>query len=96
MARLFTEQEFDDSANEDYLRNIVGGQTAQPNNAETLTGLYQSVFNRAPDEGGYNFWLNAMNTMGYTPEMVRSEFLKSPEYLARTAAPAPAQPASAG
>ena len=64
MARLFTEQEFDDSANEDYLRNIVGGQTAQPNNAETLTGLYQNVFNRAPDENGFNFWLNAMNTQG--------------------------------
>lgn len=79
-------------ADENDLLNIVGGQQpAAPNNADILTGLYQDVFKRAPDQGGFDFWLGAMNKEGYTPEMVRSEFMKSPEYLkTQPSAPAPA------
>lgn len=49
-------------------------------NEAALTELYAEVFNRAPDQGGLDFWLWAMNDLGYTPEMVRAEFLRSPEY----------------
>lgn len=49
-------------------------------NEAALTDLYAEVFNRAPDQGGFDFWLWAMNDLGYTPEMVRAEFLRSPEY----------------
>lgn len=49
-------------------------------NEAALTDLYAEVFNRAPDQGGLDFWLWAMNDLGYTPEMVRAEFLRSPEY----------------
>lgn len=54
-------------------------------NISALRGLYGSVFGRAPDTAGFNFWLDAMNNQGYTPEMVRNEFLKSPEYLSMQA-----------
>ena len=87
---LFNERD----TTQDDLLNIVGGTTGgqaqQPNNSAALTGLYQDVFKRAPDQSGFDYWLNAMNTQGYTPEMVRAEFMKSPEYKALTAAPAPA------
>jgi len=49
-------------------------------NAAALTDLYQEVFDRQPDEEGFDFWLMAMNDLGYTPDMVRDAFLSSPEY----------------
>jgi len=58
------------------------GSTVGTDNESALTGLYQDVFKRAPDPGGYQYWLNAMNTQGYTPEMVRQQFVASPEYQA--------------
>jgi hypothetical protein len=51
---------------------------------DQITGLYQDVLGRAPDQGGLDFWYGS----GYTPDQIRSEFLASPEYQARTAAPA--------
>ena len=53
------------------------------NNITALRGLYGEVFDRAPDQEGFNFWIDAMNNRGYTPEMVRNEFLQSPEYQAK-------------
>ena len=49
-------------------------------NEAALTDLYQQVFERAPDQSGFEFWLWAMNDLGYTPDMVRDAFLSSPEY----------------
>jgi len=49
-------------------------------NAAALTNLYQEVFDRQPDEEGFDFWLMAMNDLGYTPDMVRDAFMSSPEY----------------
>lgn len=34
---------------------------ANPSNEEFLTRLYSNVLHRAPDAGGYNFWLTALN-----------------------------------
>jgi len=51
--------------------------------ADTLRGLYQDVLGRAPDAEGFNFWLNAMENLKYTPEMVRDAFMQSPEYTGR-------------
>lgn len=101
MALLYDSSRFNDES-EEFLAPEPTGALPSANNAQALTGLYQDVFNRAPDPGGYDYWLNAMDTMGYTPETVRSEFLKSPEYLAMQApaptpasTPAPAAPVGA-
>jgi hypothetical protein len=48
-----------------------------------LRGLYQDVLGRTPDREGMSFWLNAMQNMGYTPDMVREAFMQSPEYTGR-------------
>jgi mucin-2 len=60
-------------------------------NRQFLTGLYEQVLRRAPDEGGLNFWLDALN-QGYSPEDVERQFYSSPEYqqLINPPAPAPA------
>ena len=47
---------------------------------DQLTALYQEYFGRAPDEGGYNFWLSASEA-GWTPDMIAQQFATSPEYL---------------
>lgn len=44
-----------------------------------LTGAYQQMFGRAPDQAGYNFWLNSLNS-GSTPQQVISSMQTSPEY----------------
>ena len=68
----------------DPLTNQTTADTAQTQPADWLTGLYQDVFNRAPDEGGYDFWMGA-SQQGWTPEMIREQFLASPEYQALNA-----------
>ena len=59
------------------------GAGTQLSTADTLRGLYQDVLGRAPDVEGFNFWLNAMENLKYTPEMVREAFMQSPEYTGR-------------
>jgi hypothetical protein len=49
----------------------AGGATEQQ-----IRGLYQDVFKREADPGGLQFWQQS----GYTPDQIRAEFLKSPEY----------------
>jgi hypothetical protein len=109
MARLFNEQEFEDSFNENDLLNIVGGGTTltptptltptvapTPDYSGILTGYYQDILGRAPDQGGFDFWMNALQSGNYTPEFVKQQFLSSPEYLARqTPTPAPTPTAAA-
>lgn len=61
-------------------------------NATALYELYENVLGRTPDQEGWSFWLNAMDNLGFTPEMVRAEFMKSPEYTGN----APAQQSFSG
>ena len=53
-------------------------------NADYLTQIYNNVLGRVADSGGYNAWLNAMNTAGYTKEMVLVGFAESPENVSLT------------
>ncbi|MCR4895826.1 MAG: DUF4214 domain-containing protein [Lachnospiraceae bacterium] len=48
-------------------------------NAEYLTVLYSTFFNRDPDEVGFNGWLDYLNR-GYTRAYVLSGFVNSPEF----------------
>jgi len=44
-----------------------------------LNNLYQQKLNRAPDQAGYQFWQNALNS-GQSPQDVIAAFQNSPEY----------------
>ena len=54
------------------------------NNDDFLTQIYNNVLGRVADTGGYNAWLNAMNTGGYTKEMVLVGFAESTENITNT------------
>jgi len=43
-----------------------------PSNAEFLTKVYTNVLGRTPDQGGYSWWLNQLNT---NPEKTRPKVL---------------------
>ncbi len=57
-----------------------------PTNADFLTKVYTNVLGRAPDQGGFDWWLNEMNT---NPEKTRAkvlaDFSESAENLEGTA-----------
>lgn len=56
-----------------------------------LTSLYDTMFHRAPDTGGFNYWLDQLQS-GVTPDQVRQGFLNSAEYndlFAQSARPNP-------
>ena len=44
-----------------------------------LTGAYQQMFGRAPDQAGYDFWSKSLAN-GSTPQQVLSSMQTSPEY----------------
>jgi len=44
-----------------------------------LTGAYQQMFGRAPDQAGYDFWSKSLAS-GQTPQQVLSAMQTSPEY----------------
>jgi hypothetical protein len=50
-----------------------------------LNQLYSQSFNRAPDEGGLNYWKDILKAGKNTPEEVKQSFLGSPEYKTRSA-----------
>jgi hypothetical protein len=57
-----------------------------PSKADFLTKVYTNVLGRAPDQGGYDWWLNAMNTdPGKTFSKVLADFSESSENLSGTA-----------
>jgi hypothetical protein len=57
-----------------------------PSKADFLTKVYTNVLGRAPDQGGYDWWLNAMNTdPSKTFSKVLADFSESAENLAGTA-----------
>jgi hypothetical protein len=52
---------------------------ANSTNADFLTHLYSNVLHRTPDAGGYNWWLNTLNTAQATKTSVLMGFSESPE-----------------
>jgi Ca2+-binding RTX toxin-like protein len=59
------------------------GTTHTPD--DFLTKLYQHILHRAPDAGGYAFWLNALHN-GYSEGQVLAEFGESAENQAQVIA----------
>ena len=54
------------------------GNTGQFDN-KFITGAYQQMFGRAPDQAGYDFWTKSLAS-GSTPEQVIQSMQTSPEY----------------
>lgn len=50
-----------------------------------LNRLYLQNFNRAPDEGGLNYWKDILKSGKQTPDEIKQIFLNSPEYKTRSA-----------
>jgi len=51
-----------------------------PSNADFLTKVYTNVLGRTPDQGGYNWWLNELNTNpAKTKAKVLADFSESAE-----------------
>jgi hypothetical protein len=51
-----------------------------PSNADFLTKVYTNVLGRTPDQGGYNWWLNELNTNpAKTKAKVLADFAESQE-----------------
>jgi hypothetical protein len=64
-------------------RDLYG---AAPTNAEFLAKVYTNVLGRTPDQGGYDWWLNAMNTdPSKTFAKVLADFSESAENQTGTA-----------
>ena len=49
-------------------------------NREYVQALYANVLNRAPDENGFNFWLNELETGVRTRDQLVIAFSESPEF----------------
>lgn len=54
---------------------------ANVSNRDYLTSLYNNVLDRNPDEGGYDFWLNALSN-GASRETILIDFSESKENIA--------------
>lgn len=52
---------------------------ANPTNAQFVTLLYSNVLQRAPDAGGYGYWVNQLASGAQTREQVLTGFSESPE-----------------
>jgi serralysin len=52
-------------------------------NAQFVDLLYQNVLNRAPESGGYNYWMDMLATRGLTREAMLGFFSESPENQAQ-------------
>jgi hypothetical protein len=50
-----------------------------PTNADFLTKIYSNVLHRAPDQGGYDWWLGQLDSGGHTKISVLINFSESPE-----------------
>jgi hypothetical protein len=65
-------------------QEFVSKYGANTSDADFIRLLYENVLDRQPDEGGYAFWLNAMQS-GLTRAQVLVEFSDSPENIANVA-----------
>jgi hypothetical protein len=59
--------------------NQANSTTAQQNNAQAVNNAYSTYLNRAPDQAGYSYWLNALNSGSQTPQSMQQSMLNSPE-----------------
>lgn len=66
-------------------QGVVTPQQEAANRA-TITGLYQELLGRAPDDNAMQTTLAVMNSGAETPEGLRTNIMKSPEYQQRQAA----------
>ncbi|MBI3728238.1 MAG: DUF4214 domain-containing protein [Burkholderiales bacterium] len=58
---------------------------AAPSNATLVGNFYQNVLHRAPDQVGYDYWLNQLNTGKISAAGVLASFCDSPENQALVA-----------
>jgi hypothetical protein len=66
-------------ADSDEFRALYG---VNPTNAEFLTWLYTNVLHRAPDPGGFDWWLGELNAGRYNKISALANFSESPEHQA--------------
>ena len=52
---------------------------ANPTNEQFITKLYSNVLHRAPDQGGFDFWLAALNSNNVDRVTTLAQFSESPE-----------------
>ncbi len=52
---------------------------ANPSNADFITKLYNNVLHRAPEQGGYDWWLGELNAGRYNKTTALASFAESPE-----------------
>lgn len=58
---------------------------AAPSTEVLINAIYQNVLHRAPDKGGFDFWLDVMSNHGVTPSVLVTEFSESAENKAALA-----------
>ena len=58
---------------------------ASPTNAQVVSKFYDNVLHRAPDAGGYSYWLNMLNS-GLTVPNALAAFSESPENVSGVSA----------
>ncbi|HYD61489.1 MAG TPA: DUF4214 domain-containing protein [Noviherbaspirillum sp.] len=56
---------------------------SNPSNADYVTRFYQNVLHRAPDEGGFQAWMNELTNGHRSPVIALSQFSESPENQAQ-------------
>lgn len=56
--------------------SLYGGN---PTSGQLITAMYSNVLHRAPDQGGYDYWLNQMNTGAVGKETLLMNFSESAE-----------------
>jgi hypothetical protein len=59
---------------------------SKPSNNDLLMRYYRKVLHRAPDAGGFNFWLNAPNGGAATPVQILAQFSDRDENKAQVLA----------
>jgi Ca2+-binding RTX toxin-like protein len=58
---------------------------AAPSNAELVSHLYQNILHRAPDAGGYDYWLGVLDNKAASLPQVLAAISESPENQAAVA-----------
>lgn len=58
---------------------------SNPTNGELITAFYRNVLDRAPDQGGYDYWLGLLNNKQITAEQLLINFSESTENIALVA-----------
>jgi hypothetical protein len=59
---------------------------AAPTNADIVTRFYENVLHRAPEQEGYQYWLNVLNNKQATVAEVLAYFADGAENVAAVAA----------